>query len=294
MAGKLGSDFNANQPSDDALVKHGAREMRDIKSRIKAFFTVLFNLETGQLKDNIVSYQKLKTLDPDPTDGAEEKTGNSVTINNKGLVTSIEEVDATVPSIPQRYLYFFDAGRGPDGTAIASTPGTDDDALTVATYSFTVPEDVTRIRVRVQGAGGGGGYNGAGTAYGGGGGALIDALVSVTEGDTFLVWVGQGGSGQDASTAGTNGSMTKFQFDANKRLICYGGATGSDVAAGLQGNHEAIGYLNYLGLLAKDGSSTSGGSSASNYYGAGGDPATSSPPAGSGKNGFVEVTYFTV
>jgi hypothetical protein len=82
MAGKLGADFNANTPSDDDAVKWGAQAIRDIKARLKAWASQIFDLDSGQLKDNVVGSSKLANLQPSPAG-----TWDSVTVNEKGQVT---------------------------------------------------------------------------------------------------------------------------------------------------------------------------------------------------------------
>ena len=47
----LGSDFDPAAPADTDVVANGAAEIRDIKTRLKAFAEVSFDLETGELLD---------------------------------------------------------------------------------------------------------------------------------------------------------------------------------------------------------------------------------------------------
>lgn len=301
MPGFLGSDFNAAQPSDGALVRNGASDIRNVKQRLKTFLTVLFNLENGQLKDNIVESGKLKTLTPDP-----QGTYREVTVNEKGQVTGGSNPSTSGVVSPFTYLYAFSAGVDPDGDAITKAGATDDDGLTVASYSFTVPADVNKILVKCIGAGGGGAYTNTTEAdcCGGGGGAYIEALIDVSEGDVFLVWVGQGGTGgPDSSTAAIKGSMTKFEFNGSNYLKAPGGTPGATTgtlralggepeSAGYQTLREAPGGTAVLYMPGASGAGhppNAGGFSA----GSGGFQGTvASKPGIDGNNGLVIVTYF--
>lgn len=49
MAGFLGSDFVASNPTDNSNAGLGAASLRDIKTRLKTFMGVHFDLETGEL-----------------------------------------------------------------------------------------------------------------------------------------------------------------------------------------------------------------------------------------------------
>ncbi len=108
MPGKFGADFNSAQPSDDDLVKNGAGWIRDIKARLKTTWAVLFNLETGELKDDVIGYAKLTDLSPDPAG-----TFTQVTVNAKGLVTAGTSVAST--AVPVGAVIFWPADVTPDG-----------------------------------------------------------------------------------------------------------------------------------------------------------------------------------
>lgn len=296
MPGFLGADFNASQPSDDALVKNGAAEFRNLKSRIKTFEGVLHNLETGELKDNIVGYAKLKDLSPDPSG-----EGNWVTVNEKGLVTAVEEVDNDVASIPKRYIYRFSStykGVDPDGTTIEGTLTTDPDGLTVRTYNFTVPAGVTRIMVQVQGAGGGGGYGG-GEAGGGSGGA-VEAILTVEPSDVFLVTVGKGGDGKvDGGAASQKGALTQFYFSPTHFIECAGGGAGGG-SGGSGGTADVFGWTPLAqARLGSQGSSTVDTYVAAGGYfswgdGGGGAAQTSGGFGSDGGDGRIIITYWTI
>lgn len=290
MSGKFGADFNENQPSDSDLVKKGAQWIRDIKARLKSFLGVLFNLETGDLKDNVIRSGALRDLNPSPAG-----THTRVVVNAKGQVTSGDSPDNSLVARIYRYTYEFAAdgaagGVAPDGSSILATGALDDDGNTVAQYSFTFPADVTRVRVRVQAAGGGS----AATKGGAGGGAYIDAVVEGSEGDVWLIWVGQStetGLGTPAHSADS-----KFEFSGFKYLRCGGGLTSTVSDGSTGGVPDVAGVSGAIQVPGGDGTSTTGGASgcgagaaASNNFstGAGATPAT-----GAGANGFVVVEYW--
>lgn len=296
MAGFFGADFVQSQPSDSDLVKRGASVMRDIKTRIKTFLNVCFNLETGQLKDDVVPYTALRDLVPSP-----EGTWNEVDVNEKGLVTGGREVSTVAAAKPYRWVYNYTQGLDSDGDAITRSLDTDDDGLNVATYSFVVPEGVTRIHVRCWGAGGGGGYNATPlTAGGGGGGGYADTFIEVSEGDTFLVWVGEGGGGMPAAGgAGENGAMTRFWFANLKYTQAVGGLAGTatEPGAGSEGETTvaqdgwgpAFEFDGAWGTLT-DGGDGAGG--ATGNHGRGGDPGDSGSDGQQGSGGLVVVEYW--
>lgn len=285
MAGKFGADFNADQPSDADLVKKGAQWLRDIRARIKATWAVCFNLETGQPLDNVFPYSSLKSLNPNPAG-----SWNRVTVNNKGLVTSGSEEDIELGAKLYRTIYNFSAGVGPDGSVITAAGGTDTDGNTIATYTFTFPADVTRIRVRVQGAGGGSGTGDGG----GGGGAYVEAVIDGSEGDSWLVWVGE--SVEEGLGTPARSGMSRFYFTAFKYAKCAGGFAGTTGVGGNGGVVDVAGIPNYIGINGGAGVAVIGGgagcgapSAASAVFGGG----MGAMPEGTlGGDGFVVVDYW--
>lgn len=299
MPGKLGADFNAEQPGDDDLVKKGASIFRDIKSRLKTFCGVIFNLETGKLKENVINYTNLEDYHAWEE---EERTGTKVTVNRKGLVVDIEDVPENASAQSHRFLFTFDAGVDPDGDSVDRTLGTDDDGKTVAVYNFTIPAGVTKIHAQVLAAGGGGGYNAApDTAGGGAGGNFADGIISVTENDTFEVWVGQGGVGAtSAPAAATAGSMSKLEFDVSKYIKCGGGGEGAASSGGTPNTILDVAGINTIKNRGGIGTTKQGGAAGNGFpdnqtgvgHGYGGSPKATSP-AFTGAHGLVVVTYWT-
>jgi hypothetical protein len=294
MAGKLGADFNASQPSDADLVKKGAQWIRDIKARIKATVAVCFNTETGMPLDNVFPSASLKDLNPSPAG-----SWNRVTVNTKGQVTAGEEEEVVISAKPYRWVYDYVGGRGPDSVVASPSLDTDDDGLNVATYSFTVPAGVTRLNVRVFGAGGGGGWH-ATTAKGGGGGGYTETHIDVSEGDVFLVWVGEGGIGMTSvPVAAEKGAMTKFEFDTLRYAKATGGEAGTATDAGSPGFGETTiafdGWgpsIDFYGCWGTSTTGGPGGGGAGGDYGQGGAPASSGAGANPGGGGLVIVDYW--
>lgn len=299
MAGKFGADFNASQPSDADLVKKGAQWIRDIKSRIKTTFGVMFNLETGQLLDNVVASASLKDLNPDPSG-----SWNRVTVNKKGQVTAGAEEEQVISAKPYRWIYNYGTGLGPAGV-IARSLDVDDDGLNVASYSFTVPAGVTRLNVRVFGAGGGGGFNVTPlTAQGGGGGGYTETLVDVSEGDVFLIWAGEGGVGMTAGgDPAKKGAMTKFEFDPLRYAKAFGGLPGNATEPGSPGAGETTSAFSGWGpnfdMEGNWGTPYNGGSGGGGggggtaaHIGSGGLPASTGAGGDAGSMGCVVVDYW--
>ena len=297
MAGMFGADFQSSQPSDSDLVKRGAAVFRDIKTRIKAFMGVCFNLETGQPKEKVFPQTSIKDKTPDPSG-----TWNEVDVDQKGFVTAGRTVNLTSPAKPYRFVYNYTSGTDADGDTITRSLDTDDDGLNVATYTFTVPDGVERLRVQCFGAGGGGGYNATPlTAGGGGGGGYCDTLVDVTEGDAFLVWVGEGGGGMDTSSnPGENGAETKFAFSDVRYAAAHGGFAGTATEGGAGGESEVTSafegwgpnfdFRGEFGSVSQFGGG-SGGGGATGFFGRGGDP-SSSVDGSQGSSGLVIVDYW--
>jgi hypothetical protein len=108
--------------------------------------------------------------------------------------------------------------------------------------TWRVPSGVTHIIVELWGAGGGGasgtsavsgGSDGPGGGGGGGGsGAYVRASLSVTEGETYIVKIGTGGSGgsrdpRSGPQRGVDGGETTFERDGKVLLAAAGGRGGN-------------------------------------------------------------------
>lgn len=181
---------------------------------------------------------------------------------------------------------------------------------------FVVPSGVTQVIFEGWGGGGGGAGSGGSTTNansGGGGGAYMKKTLSVTEGQTYVITVGQGGaagSGDGGDSSVVLGGVTHLLAKGGKGGGEYGGAGG--LAS------EGIGDFGYdggsvaaaagsLGKMSGGGAGDSGdasfgapgdffGGAGSNYplknkaYGSGGHGSnTLSSP---GYQGLVRVSYF--
>lgn len=78
----LGSDFNPSVPADTDEATLVASLIRDVKSRLKGFAAVLFNLETGTLNNGVITDLALSTT------GVTPGTFSSLTVNSTGRITA--------------------------------------------------------------------------------------------------------------------------------------------------------------------------------------------------------------
>jgi hypothetical protein len=153
----------------------------------------------------------------------------------------------------------------PNGDAVFTTPGA---------FTWTCPDDVTKISVLAVGGGGGGGYAAEGQGGGGGGGGGLGWInnYTVVPGTTYTVVVGNGGSA-GYNVDGGNGGDSYFISTATvagfggrggvKSINLTAGAgqgglfAGQGGGAGGNGGQEVLGY-------------GTGGGGAGGYAGAGG------------------------
>ena len=249
----LGSGFNSSDPSDDDLVKYGASWIRDVKARLKSFVGVLFNPDTGQLKDNVIAPAKLTSLSPDPS-GAY----NWGTVNDKGLVTSGQDVGFPGHGRLITEIFLGDAiaqsavtpvgaaGAAlrwdPNGNTFYSevlsefieTGGPGGDSEGTATHwsarvLWTVPDGVSQVKATVLAGGGGG--QGGGSQYGGAGGSFASVNFLVAPGQQWELWVGSGGLG-GVSADGWAGTMSRMYLDGYTYARVKGGNGGTSAAPG--------------------------------------------------------------
>lgn len=195
------------------------------------------------------------------------------------------------------------------GGCWTATDGTDTIVMWNATgvSSYKIPTGVTTVRYLVVAGGGGGG-----SAIGGGGGAggLLTATgYSVTAGNSYIVTVGNNGTGADAgyAAAGTNGKNSSFaNTTAGDGINARGGAGGPKFqtagnaggsgsgGGGRQGSNAGSGTAGQgnnggSGLLGTDG--TGGGGGGGGAGGAGSTATGATPGAGdNGANGGAGTT----
>jgi hypothetical protein len=135
-------------------------------------------------------------------------------------------------------------------------------ANTPAAFSFTVPNDVTKLRLLGcgGGGGGGGGYNAvAVTAAGGGGGGagcISDLLLNCTPGEILTINLGRGGVGGTLSGNGSNGTSTTIVGSIGLAATMYYGGGGG--GGGLNGNDSPLADGGVTGNRGGGGGSSSG------------------------------------
>lgn len=119
------------------------------------------------------------------------------------------------------------------------------------TYTFTAPEDVTKVSAILIG-GGGGGFADSSTAYGGGGGEVI--YVDDISGETQVV-VGAGGAAGDGQVGATDGTATTV----GKNIAQGGGGAPENGSGGTSGSGKAgvLAFNFYTGLLGGAGGGSS-------------------------------------
>lgn len=91
--GFLGTDFDPTAPPDTEAASNGATRIRDIKQRLKTFFGVLFDLESGNLLPNIVPSTALLDITPS-LDTATTFLHPSLKVNSKGQIVLVSEQSA--------------------------------------------------------------------------------------------------------------------------------------------------------------------------------------------------------
>lgn len=186
------------------------------------------------------------------------------------------------------------------GSIAYTTPGT---------YSFTVPNGITRLTCTVVGAGGGGGglwnpgdaWSGAG---GGSGGFYLNSIATVTPGQILTITVGAGGLGGSGLATGywypCSGLGNTFlgqsggSSSVGALLVATGGSgAGNPIAgqsAGAGGSPNGVagqgGVVNCLTALY-------GGDNGTGYGkgGDGGNCVNTGYCAASGGNGFVSISW---
>lgn len=132
----LGSDFDAAVPADAEARSTGASRIRDIKTRLKAWATVMFDLDTGNLKSGVVTGAMLENS------GATAGTYIRVTIDAKGratngsnTVTTLAEGGTGLGTTPTNGQLLIGNGSG---YTLASPTGATNGNLTVTLGSGTI------------------------------------------------------------------------------------------------------------------------------------------------------------
>lgn len=290
----LGDDFNKDEPAESSQVNQGARWIRDIKSRLKGFAGRLFNLETGEYRDNVIASESLVDMDGILVHG---QVFSQVSVNSKGLVTSGEPIQDQQTAGYYRAVFFatgtggeyvydtaYDVipGTGTSGTYASATPLStgfrtsyaDLNGATVKQFSFEVPLRVSRMKAIVIGAGGG--ADNDGTDYGGAGGEHAEATFPVTPGALINVVVGSAGGNSATPTSGGPSAVSIGSL----YLEAGGGAKATNAAGGVivsGAGSDSTGEMVVVRSPGSVGTSAVGGASGSYIlgYGKGGFDVTS-------------------
>ena len=151
-----------------------------------------------------------------------------------------------------------------------------------ATWSWTVPSNVTSIHVLCIGAGGAGGTAGSWAAGGGGGGGLAwKNNISVTPGETLTVKAGHPTTAKTGTDFGSSGGASEVLRSATVLVKASGGQGGATYhAAGGQKIVGDGGGSGGYGRLGNSSNSGGGGGGAGGYNG----------PGGNGYEGWPNVT----
>ncbi|MEW5422643.1 DUF2793 domain-containing protein [Amorphus sp. 3PC139-8] len=217
--------------------------------------------------------------------------------HDHAIALYLDEAWVFVPPRAGELATFVDSGAYTPlyftGTAWARVPGvqTRIQSYTVGgSYTFTVPDDTTRVFPKLVGGGAGGagsapGLNAAGG--GGGSGGYTEGWIDVTPGADITVIVGEGGIGGEGvdGWVAFGGGTTSF----GPWLSATGGSggrVGSASSAGGAPGLGAGGQLNLYGSPGGDGNNqsslTPGGYGGASFFGGGGRTATSTDPAVNG------------
>lgn len=283
MPGKLGDDFDVNQPSDSSLVKQGALWIRDIKARVKSLVSVMFDPETGEFKDNAVSSGALQNS------GVVAGSYTEVTVNEKGLVTlGANPVEQKVANIYRAVFTVLDAYYDTDsgkttltGSSDTITPASPSgsaamtgsytptlDGFSWVAYTFRVPTGVRRLKATIVGGGGGGHASGGG----GGGADHLEVTFPVTPLANISVIVGNGGG------VGQPGGVSLVNVGSLHAEAAGGGAGGAGTG-GSAVDGDVSGTISLLRCSGADGAASVTGGASGSYlmqdsdgaYGRGGD-----------------------
>lgn len=263
MPWKFGEDFDAAQPANTDMVKLGAHWIRDIKARLKNFLSAMFDLETGDFRDSVIRTESLVNS------GVTANTYNKVTVNSKGIVVAgdnvvdetqvalyrarFETAGATIDTETGVTSDTPDGGGTYTGTGVYRGTYSDLSGCSYVTYTWQVPQNVTRIKVYVAGGGGGGGATGT---FGGGGSEYAEAVLPVTPGQNVGIVVGSGGAqDQHGAPSGVDADGAYVEADGGTKATASAGGV-----SGTGSNSTNVGVLRCIGDSGDDGVRGLGGS----------------------------------
>ena len=298
-------DFDTTQPADSDSVKFGAGWIRDLKSRLQQFCSTLFNLETGDFRDNVIRSASLTAS------GVVPGTYSQVSVNAKGLVIDGQNPTAQQTAKPYRAVFSADGAyhyETPSSVVVNSTGTVDsvylgnysyasapfDGTLTPssgATYGsfvFAPPAGVTRVKATIIGGAGGAWGNastiaGSSTWYGGGGGECVETIFWDLDGSgtqQLKVCVGKGGATAVSSgSPGYDGCPSQVYLTASMYATAGHGTSATSTSGGAANDGSNSSSLGVVRSSGRSGDSKVAGASGSAYLqfgqGAGTDLAAS-------------------
>lgn len=262
MSDKLGSDFNAARPQDGDWAQHetnsqGSTMLRDLRLRLKNFFGVRFDLDTGDLLDDVIRSAALKATTT-PIAG----TYRRVKANKKGLVIRGWETSDQNYSRIFRAVFFGNTALTSymelDGSpALAEISLRENKIWSGSEVSrwfnpIEIPTGVTRLNFICIGAGAGGNETDAG-----GGGCHVEGTLIVQppevqdQGNIVHVYAGLPGVGGAGATPGGRSRIVVGDPNASspKYIDALGGTvagTGSASAVSADVSHLGI-YDEFIG-----------------------------------------------
>jgi len=162
--------------------------------------------------------------------------------------------------------------------------------------TFTVPDNVYKIKAEVWG-GGGGGSGGVGAT--GAGGGYAQKMLDVSPGDLITVTVGVGGAGATYPTVAGSGTTSSFGAHVSATGGAGGGAGQGSGGFGVGGDENLGGQsgsdlADPVQVLETGGASPRGGSGGANTIGnapGGGGGAGWTTPGSAGARGQINVWY---
>lgn len=286
-------DFDTTQPADSDSVKFGAGWIRDLKSRLQQFCSTLFNLETGDFRDNVVRSASLTAS------GVTPGTYSQVKVNAKGLVT--EGQNPTAQQTAQPYRAVFSAGGAyhyeTPGNVVVNSAGTVDSVylgnysyasapldatltpaggsnVTYGSFVFAPPAGVTRVKATIIGGGGGAWDDSttiasSSTWYGGGGGECVETVFWDLDGtgtQQLKVCVGKGGATAVSSgSPGFDGCPSQVYLTASMYATAGHGASASSSAGGASYGGSSSNSLGVIRSVGRGGDSKQAGLTGSAY-----------------------------
>ena len=219
-----------------------------------------------------------------PNTATNTGTGTSYTYRYVGVSPTVYSSSSTRPTNPGSYTVTVTVAQNGNyeqasssATAFIITPVSPMTYSTKGSGSFTVPAGVSCVMVQAWGSGGGGSAKDDGGG-GGGGGAYASSVLTLTSGNSYTFYIGDGGSD------GVAGEATTFN---STDIIAAGGSsnnsTSSTGSTGAVGGTIAAstGTVKYAGGSGGNGA---GGGSSKHGGGGGGGSATSSANGSNGSS----------